>query len=82
MALDDFLLSILVCPETKAKVNLAEQSLVEEINRQIEGGTLKNVAGKAVHEKIDALLIREDGKRAYPVRQDIPIMLIEEGINL
>ncbi len=33
-------------------------------------------------EKIDGGLVREDGKCLYPIRGNIPIMLIDEAIPL
>ena len=35
-----------------------------------------------VREPIEALLVRADGKLAYPVRDGIPIMLVEEALPL
>ncbi len=76
------LLEILVCPDTKQPVKLAGEELVKKLNQKIEEGSLKNKAGEAVQEKMDAGLIREDGKMLYRVVEDIPIMLIDEGIPL
>lgn len=76
------LLKILCCPETHQEVRLAEPAIVEELNGQIAAGTLKNRAGQPVQEKIDAGLIRADGKALYPVRRDIPVMLVDEAIPL
>ena len=80
--LDKDLLAILCCPETKQDVTLADQSLVDGLNQRIEKGELKNKAGQAVSGKLDGGLIRTDKKILYPVREDIPVMLIEEGIPL
>jgi uncharacterized protein len=77
---DPQLLEILCCPETKQDVALAPDSLVSELNRQFAAGTLKNRAGETVKEKMDAGLLRADKKILYPIREDIPIMLIDEGI--
>ena len=33
-------------------------------------------------EQIEAGLVREDGRILYPVRDDIPVMLIDEAIPL
>ena len=82
MAIDQKLLDILACPETKEPVLLAEDALVAKINATIETGTLQNRAGENVTEKIDGGLVREDRKYLYPIRDDIPIMLIDEGIPL
>lgn len=76
------LLDILVCPETKQDVTVADAALVERLNLAIAGGKLVNRGGARVDEKIDGGLVRKDGKILYPVRSDIPIMLIEEAIPL
>lgn len=80
--LDKDLLAILCCPETKQNVHLAEDSLIERLNDQVARGELRNKANQAVKEKLDGGLIRADRKILYPVRDDIPVMLIDEGIPL
>ena len=82
MAIDQQLLDILACPETKEPVALAENALINKLNAAIDAGTLSNRAGETITEKIDGGLIREDKKYLYPIRDDIPIMLIDEGIPL
>lgn len=79
---DPQLLEILCCPETKEDVALAEASLVERLNAAIAEGRLANRGGETIKEKMDAGLIRKDGKVLYPIREDIPIMLIDEAILL
>ncbi len=80
--MDKELLDMLCCPETKQDVSLADPSLIASLNREIEAGRLKNRGGEAVKEKLDAGLVRADRKIVYPVREDIPIMLIDEAIPL
>jgi uncharacterized protein len=80
--LDSDLLEILVCPENKTPVKLAEDALVEKLNEAIAAGTLKNRAGELLTEKVDAGLLREDGAYLYVVRDDIPVMLIDEAIPM
>lgn len=82
MAINRELLDILACPETKTPVSLADDALIAKLNAAIAAGTLKNRAGEKVAEKIDGGLVREDHKYLYPIREDIPIMLIDEGIPL
>jgi uncharacterized protein len=77
---DPQLLEILCCPETKQDVALASAALVDALNQRVEAGTLKNRAGEIVKEKMDSGLLRADGKFLYPIREDIPIMLIDEAI--
>jgi len=78
--IDPELLEILCCPETKEDVSLADSSLIEKINQLITSGSIKNRGGELVNEKIDSGLLRADGKYLYPIRESIPIMLIEEAL--
>ncbi|WHZ23616.1 MAG: Trm112 family protein [Nitrospira sp.] len=80
--LDKDLLAILCCPETKQPVVLADDLVIQKVNGAIDRGELKNKAQKPVTEKLDGGLIRSDNKILYPVREDIPVMLIDEGIPL
>ena len=79
---DKDLLAILCCPETKQDVSLADSSLIAKLNDAVSRGQLKNKAKKPVTEPLDGGLIRADRKILYPIREDIPVMLIEEGIPL
>ena len=74
------LLEILACPENKTPVRLADAGLLEKLNQQVRAGTLKNRGGAVVGEPLTEALVREDGKFVYAVRDDIPIMLVEEAI--
>jgi len=80
--MDQELLKILCCPETKQSLNPANQELIEALNRTIRKGTLINRGNKRVNDPLEAGLIREDQKFLYPVRDNIPIMLIDEAIPL
>lgn len=80
--IDPELLKIMCCPETHQPISLAEASLIEKLNQHITAGQLQNRAGQMIREKIDGGLIRADQKFLYPIRQDIPIMLIDEAIPL
>ena len=77
---DQKLLSILCCPETKQDLELAGKDVVKKINQRIAEGTLTNRGGAKVTEPIDEGLVRHDRKFLYPIREDIPIMLIDEAI--
>ena len=43
---------------------------------------LGDKAQKPVTEKLDGGLVRSDNQILYPIREDIPVMLIDEGIPL
>lgn len=76
------LLEKLRCPENLTRVTLAGAPLIEKLNTLIAAGTLKNRAGADVAETLDGGLVREDGAYLYPIRNDIPVMLIDEAIPL
>ena len=74
--------SKLVCPETKLPVTLAESRLLEQINTRITEGTLMNRSGKPVRSPLEGGLLREDQQYLYPIRKNVPVMLVEEAIPL
>ena len=82
MSVNPDLLEILVCPETKQPVKLADAKLLERLAQEIESGNLRNRGGDKVAKPITEALVREDGKILYPVDDGIPVMLIEESIEL
>jgi uncharacterized protein YbaR (Trm112 family) len=79
---DQSLLDILVCPETKQPLQVADAALLERVNASLQKGGLTNRGGQPVAGPIQAGLVRKDGAVLYPVRDDIPIMLIDESIPL
>ncbi len=79
---DPELLEILVCPETHQPVRPAEGELLSRLNQAIQSGGVTNRGGGAVADPIEEGLVRKDDKILYPVREDIPIMLIDEAIEL
>lgn len=82
MALDPDFLSSLVCPDNREPLKLAEGSLVDRVNAAIKDGRLKNRAGQTVSTPLDAGLLRADGGVLYPVWDDIPNLLVDEGIDV
>ena len=79
---DQELLDILVCPETKQPVRLAGSDLLDVLNRAIDAGAVKKRDGDLVEDRVEEGLVREDDGVLYPVRDSIPIMLIDEAIPL
>lgn len=78
--IDAALLRMLCCPDTRQPLGMAPAELVEALNRHVAAGDLRNRAGQAVAEPLDGGLLRQDGRVVYPVRQGIPVLLIDEGI--
>lgn len=79
---DQNLLDILVCPETKQPLRLADDALLQRVNAAIRQGSVANRGGAALSEEVGEALVREDGRYLYPVHDGIPIMLIDEAIPI
>ncbi len=82
MPIDDELLEILVCPETRQPLALASADVLEPLNREIEAGRLRNRGGDVIKEPIAEGLLREDGRILYIIDDGIPIMLIDQSVEL
>ena len=80
--LDPNFVKILVCPDNRTPVRIASEQEITNLNQKIEEGSLQNIGGRKVNDKLDGGLIREAGDRLYPVRKNIPVMLVEEAIKL
>lgn len=76
------LLEILVCPETRTAVHPADGDVLSRVNAAVASGVLQNRGGNSVREPLVEGLLRDDGRVLYPVRDGIPIMLIDEAIPL
>ncbi|MEE2678237.1 MAG: hypothetical protein VX546_06620 [Myxococcota bacterium] len=76
------LLDILVCPETKQSVSVASDDVLSKLADGIRSGSVRNRGGTQLESAPTEGLVREDGKILYPVDDGIPVMLIEESIEL
>lgn len=63
-------------------VALADSTVLDRLNDAIGGGQVKNRGGAPVTQPLDSALLRQDGQMLYPIRDDIPVMLIDEAIHL
>lgn len=82
MSIDEELLNLLVCPETREKLRLADEALIGRINTAIQEGKLKTRRGTALKARIDGGLVRPDGKVLYPIQDNIPNLLIDDAIPI
>ncbi len=82
MNLDPDLWNILCCPETKQTIAPMDAASLATLNQKIAAGNVRNRGGAAVQHPIEGGLLRSDHKVLYPIRDTIPLMLIEEGIEL
>ncbi len=76
------LLKILVCPEDHSPLTAADETLVQRLNEAIGAGRLKNRGGQVLQHRLDGALLRGDATLAYPIVDDIPMMLMDEAVPL
>ena len=82
MPVNPELLEILVCPETKQTVAPASDEILDRLNAEIDEKRLRSRGGQRVTSRIAEGLVRDDGKILYVIDDGIPVMLIEESIEL
>lgn len=73
---------MLVCPENQSALSLASNDLIADVNREIASGRLKNKAGQKVERPVAGGLVRTDQSVLYPIVDEIPLLLVDEGIPL
>lgn len=80
MSFDHQLLDIICCPVTHMPLRLMPESLLGRLNARIESGELKHCDNSLVTEALEQALMTDDERLAYPIRDDIPLLLEEFGI--
>jgi uncharacterized protein YbaR (Trm112 family) len=75
-------ISLLVCPENRTPLKQADVELVAQLNAKVAAGQLKNRGGQLLSKRLDGALVRADDQIAYPIVDEIPVLLIDEGISL
>ncbi len=75
-------LAMVRCPENRSPLQVADTALIDQINAAIRAGRITNRAGQKIPQPIDSGLVRVDRTVLYPVFDDMPILLIDEGILL
>lgn len=80
--MNEELLPIICCPQSRQPLSLLDGDGLVRLNRRIAQGEIRNAAGETVTLPLEKALVREDGRIAYPVRDSIPLLVVEEGIPL
>lgn len=80
--LDQEFLKLLACPRCGGRLRPAETDLVFKLNEQIEQHQVANVAGITVHRVIDGGLICDCSRHLFPIRDQIPVLLMDESIPI
>lgn len=78
--IDKELLEILACPASYQPLAVAPDELIEALNARIAAGGVTNAGGQAVDAVLEGGLVRQDGAVVYPIRDRIPVLLVDEGI--
>ena len=76
------LLRMLRCPQEGCMLAIADDSLIQKLNEQIQRGELRDAQDQKIQEPIDAGLVTESGSRLYPIRGGIPTLIADEAIEL
>jgi len=80
--MDKRLLTILRCPVSHKGLSVLKKDKLEQLNAAIDSGELLNRDGVKLAKPLAEALITDDGKRAYPVADGIPVLLESESISM
>ena len=80
--ISDELLALLRCPQTMQAMTVALPEQLAQIEAKRAAGTLRDRAANLVNEPISAGLVRADGKLLFPIRDGIPVLLLDEALPL
>ncbi len=74
------LLEILCCPLTKTPLKVVDAGALARINERIAAGQVRYEGGAPVTEALQEALVTVDNQRLYAIKDNIPVMLIDESI--
>jgi uncharacterized protein YbaR (Trm112 family) len=70
------------CPETGQRLGMAPGDLLERLRKKQAAGTLLYRSGRVVTSPLEAGLLREDSRVIYPIQDGIPVLVVDELIQL
>jgi uncharacterized protein YbaR (Trm112 family) len=80
--LTEEVLELLQCPLTGKKLSLASDQMILRVNEAIANGNARDRIEQKVSQKIDGGLVTDDGVWLYPIREEIPTLVVEEAIDI
>ncbi len=80
--IDKELLALLRNPADHGPLSLADDELIEAVNRAIGEGRIRNRMGDLLESPIDGGLVSENRELLYPILEGLPMMVVDEAILL
>lgn len=80
MSFDRNLLDIICCPATHSPLRLMPEAKLARLNERIQAGSLRQRDDSLVTEPLTQALMTDDERLAYPIVDDIPVLLEDRGI--
>jgi uncharacterized protein YbaR (Trm112 family) len=80
--LTEEVLELLQCPLTGKKLSLASDQMILRVNEAIANGNARDRIEQKVSQKIDGGLVTDEGVWLYPIREEIPTLVVEEAIDI
>lgn len=80
--LTEEVLELLQCPLTGKKLSLASDQMILSVNEAIANGNARDRIEQKVSQKIDGGLVTDEGAWLYPIREEIPTLVVEEAIDI
>ena len=80
--LTEEVLELLQCPLTGKKLSFASDQMILRVNEAIANGNARDRLEQKVSQKIDGGLVAEEEAWIYPIREEIPTLVVEEAIDI
>lgn len=73
-------LDVLTCPATRQALAPLDEERLGQLNAAIDDGRVWTFGGEVFRETLESALLRKDGAIAYPVIDNIPVLMVGEGL--